>query len=395
MNVKYKKTKSKIDKYNKYIAKISNLITTCSSQIEIFLNLNEFLTEQFTLSFFTIYNFEDNFLKCLTKKIKKYFFIQSKIYFENDELNKILSLRKIIDEKDEDYDFLFKKMKLPADLFYIFIPVVYMDNFCGMIIAGRDKKFSEKEKKDIFLIGTIIAPIVFIGKNLDEKRHIEALMVITNAIVEKNNLDDTLKIIVNVVAEVMDYKICSIMLYDEEKQELVIKATQSLSQEYKLKPNLKIGQSLSGMAIKEKRPITTIDVTKDPHYRYPEIAKKEGLKSMLAVPMILKDKKIGVINVYTNIEHNFSQDEIKILTSVANLAAVAIYNAKLEEETIKTRNALEARKLIERAKGILMKLYNLSEEDAYTAMRKKAMDMCKPLKDIAEAIILSNEIKKK
>lgn len=212
---------------------------------------------------------------------------------------------------------------------------------------------------------------------------------------EKSNLEEILKIIVNIVADVMDYKICSVMLYDEEKQELAIKATQALSDEYRLKPNLKIGQSLSGRAIKEKRPISSIDVLKDPNYKYPEIAKRQGLKSMLAVPMIVKNKAMGVINVYTTTEHIFQEEEIKMLLSVANLAAVAIENAKLEEEALKIKDALETRKLIERAKGILMKLNNMTEEEAYTTMRKKAMDLCKPLKEIAEAILLTTEFNKK
>jgi len=185
------------------------------------------------------------------------------------------------------------------------------------------------------------------------------------------------------------------MLYDETRQELEIKATQSLSEEYRTKPNLKIGQSLSGRTIKEKRVISAVDVLKDPYYKYPEIARKEGLKSMLAIPMIFETKIIGVINVYTNSEHIFSEDEIKMLSTVANLAAVAIENAKLEEETIKAKDALETRKLIERAKGMLMKSNNMTEDEAYTTMRKKAMDLCKPLKEIAEAIILTAEIKKK
>jgi signal transduction protein with GAF and PtsI domain len=234
-----------------------------------------------------------------------------------------------------------------------------------------------------------------ISKNQDIQKQIEALMKISKTIVEKSSLEEILKIIVNIVADVMDYKICSVMLSNEEKQELEIKATQALSDEYRLKPNLKIGQSLSGKAIKEKKPVSSIDVVKDPDYKYPEIAKKQGLKSMLAVPMIVKNKAIGVINVYTTTEHIFSEEEIKMLSAVANLAAVAIENSKLEEETLKVKDALETRKLIERAKGILMKLNNMTEEEAYTTMRKKAMDMCKPLKEIAEAIILTMEMNKK
>ncbi len=134
---------------------------------------------------------------------------------------------------------------------------------------------------------------------------------------------------------------------------------------------------------------------KHPKYKYKEIAEKEGLKSMLAVPMMVKEKIIGVINVYTTNEHIFSDEEVKLLSSIADLAAIALENAQLEQEALKAKYALETRKVIERAKGILMKLNNISEEVAYTTMRKKAMDLCKPIKEIAEAIILAYEINTK
>lgn len=391
--------KSKEKEARELIEEIISLISSGSSVTDILVNSSERITNFFKLSFFNVYILENNVLNCLIKVLKQDYSFSQKVFLENDERNKILNLSKVISEKNELYDFLIQKFNLSKSIHYIFVPVINIGKFIGLIIAGRKNKFKSAEEKNISTIISILASTFSLSDDLVNKRktenHIEALMIISNAIVEKNNLNDMLKIIVNVVADVMDYKICSIMLYDEERQELKIGATQSLSHEYKSKPNLKIGQSLSGKAIKEKKPITTIDVVKDPLYKYPEIAKKEGLKSMLAVPMIVKNKIIGVINVYTQAEHIFTQDEIKMLTSVANLAAVAILNAQLEEEATKAKDALETRKLIERAKGILMKKNNLTEEEAYVTMRKKAMDLCKPLKEIAEAIILSVEINNK
>ena len=163
----------------------------------------------------------------------------------------------------------------------------------------------------------------------------------------------------------LNSKICSIMLLDEKGIELSIKATQSLSSEYKLKPNIKVENSLIGTVIKSKKPAIVYDVSKDEKYVYRDLAIKEGLTSMVAVPMIVKDKAIGVINVYTKQPHHFEDEEISVLQIVANQAAVAVENTKLMQEALKAREALETRKLIERAKGILMKMNNLSEDAAY------------------------------
>jgi len=145
----------------------------------------------------------------------------------------------------------------------------------------------------------------------------------------------------------------------------------------------------------EKKPITVLNVTKEPGFVFPDVAKKEGIASLLSVPMLIKDRAIGVINCYTKSEHNFQKEEIDILQAVANQAAVAIENTHLSQEIFAAREALEARKTIERAKGILMRELGVSEDEAYKKIHKKSMDLRKTMKEIAEAIILTSDLKKK
>ena len=225
-------------------------------------------------------------------------------------------------------------------------------------------------------------------------RQIESLAKISSAIVSNQYLNEILQLIVTISAEMMNSKICSIMLLNEEKQEMTIEATQSLSDLYIKKPNIKIGQSISGKALAQKEPISVLDVTKEKDYQFPAIAKKEGIVSMLSVPMLVKGKAIGVINSYVAYKHVFTDDEIKILQAVANQAAVAIENTKLMEEMLAARENLETRKLVDRAKGILMKENNIDEDKAYRIIHKKSMDTRRPMKEIAEAILMSHDIRK-
>ena len=143
-----------------------------------------------------------------------------------------------------------------------------------------------------------------------------------------------------------------------------------------------------------KKPIAIYDVRKEERYGFRDLAIKENLTSMLAVPMVVKNRAIGIINVYTKEPHHFTQEEIEVLQMVANQAAVAVENTKLMEEAIKAKDALETRKFIERAKGILMRLNNLSEESAHRMIHKKAMDTSRTMKEIAESIILMDEFRK-
>lgn len=224
---------------------------------------------------------------------------------------------------------------------------------------------------------------------------IKALSKISKAIASDYNLEDILRLIVSVTAEVMDSNICSLMLIDEKKNELVIRATQSMSEEYNRKPPLKIGEGIAGKVAKTNKPVAINDVTREKEYKHKDIAKKEGLCSLLCVPLAVKGKVIGVINCYTSQPHNFSETEISILFSIADQAAVAIENTELTAKSRVIQEELEARKIIERAKGILMKEEVLTEEQAYLKLRKYSMDNRKSMREVAEAIILSTEIKKK
>lgn len=155
------------------------------------------------------------------------------------------------------------------------------------------------------------------------------LSEISRTITSDMYLEEILQLIVAMTAESMNFKICSVMLLDESGEELVIKATQSKSRAYTKKPNVKLTESVAGRAVIERRPISIRDVRKTPGYQYPDIARKEGLCSLIALPLSVKSEIIGVLNCYTGAPHEFSEEEVSLLTALANQAAISIQNAKL------------------------------------------------------------------
>jgi len=225
------------------------------------------------------------------------------------------------------------------------------------------------------------------------KQIIGALAKIGEAITSDLYLEDVLKLIVSVTAEVMDSKICSLMLLDKSGEELVLKATQSVSQHYNKKPSIRSGEGIAGRVAQSGKPITVLDVRKDKRYINRDIAKKERLCSLLSVPLIFKRRTIGVLNCYTTQPHCFSKNEINVLKSIANQAAIVIENFRLVVESKVIKEELESRKVIERAKGILMKRENLGEQEAYNLIRSYSMDKRKTMKEVAEAIILTEGMK--
>lgn len=226
-------------------------------------------------------------------------------------------------------------------------------------------------------------------KKMSYKKQIETLSRISEAITSSLYLEDILRLIVTVTAEVMDSKICSLMLIDEKTMALEVKATQSVSETYNKKPSLKLGEGVAGKVAASGKFKVIDDVKQDPDYRNVGIAKKEGLCTLICVPLKVKDKVIGVLNLYTSKPHRFDKPEINIITAVANQAAIVIENTRLMVKSKVIQEELESRKLIERAKGILIKVQKISEEEAFHKIQRIAMNTRRTMREIAEAVILT------
>lgn len=224
-------------------------------------------------------------------------------------------------------------------------------------------------------------------------KQIEALSKVANLITSGLYLEELLRLIVHVTAEIMNSKISSLMLLDPNTKELVVRATQSISESYNKKPNIKLGEGIAGIVAKDNKPIYVLDVKDDKRYLNQDIAKKEGLCSLASVPLVVKGRVIGVLNCYTSKKHKFSKHELDLLTTLANQAAIAIENAELDLRARSAEEALTTRKLVERAKEILAQEANILPSEAYRLIQKQSMDTRKSMREIAEAIILAREIK--
>lgn len=226
-------------------------------------------------------------------------------------------------------------------------------------------------------------------------QYIKALMSISRAITSEMYLEDILKLIVMVTAKVTGVDICSLWLLDETVTPPMIrlKATQAIDPEYLVNRSLKLSEGVVGHVVSNKRPLIVSDVLEEPRFKEKEMARRLGLVSMLGVPLEVKEGRvIGVLNCFTAQPHNFSETEVNLIQTVANQAAVAILNTELMVKTTVIQEELETRKLVERAKEVLMKKRRKSAEEAFQWLRKRSMDMRKPLRQVAEAILLSEEL---
>ncbi len=289
---------------------------------------------------------------------------------------------------------------LPEDRYQAFVsvPIMAKKEVVG-VINVQHKRPKRYQPDEIMLLSTIANQV---GGAIENARlydqmqrkalQVETLSQVSETVASNRLIKDVLQLLVSMTAQMMNSKICSIMLLDEASGELRIAATQSLSEQYRRKPNLKIGQGISGRAVKDRRPIIVLDVLTDRDYMYPDMAKKEGLCSLVSVPMMVREKALGVINSYTSVPHVFTGEEVKLLQAIANQAAIAIEHTTLVEKSHEMQEALAVRKIMERAKGYLMRSKKLTEEEAFKLIQRQSMDFRKSMREIAEAVLLAGEL---
>jgi len=226
-------------------------------------------------------------------------------------------------------------------------------------------------------------------------RYIKALKDISQAITSDLYLEELLKLIVMVTAKVTGVEICSLWLVDDTETPMKIrmKASQTIDPVYIKDRALNLNEGVVGWVVTHKRPFITEDVLGESIFKEKDMAQALGLVSMASVPLLVKGEQvIGVLNCFTAVPHKFAPTEVNLIQTVANQAAVAILNTELMVKTRVIQEELEARKLIERAKDILMRRRNKTGDDAYQWIRKRSMDTRQSMRRVAEAIILAEEL---
>jgi uroporphyrinogen-III synthase len=218
------------------------------------------------------------------------------------------------------------------------------------------------------------------------------LREITRAISAAWSLDQILALMTRKTARVMDVDSCSIYLLDEQDEYLVLKATTGLAAESVGHARLKLGEGLTGHAAKTGKAIAVSHAAQDARFKYLPETKESTFQSLLAVPLIARGKVIGAINVQTREGREYAPDEIELLSIIADVAAGELEKALLYEEIGGLKEALETRKLVERAKGILMKRHRIEEQDAFARIQHQARTSRKSMREVAEAIILAEAV---
>jgi signal transduction protein with GAF and PtsI domain len=236
-----------------------------------------------------------------------------------------------------------------------------------------------------------------------ESNHVALLHRISNIVTSKLSLDEMLGEVIGLTSLVTGCDACLVYLIEEESGEIVLRASQVPHAADVGTLRIAMGEGITGW-VAENRSVVALpsNASSDHRFkRFPALI-EDTYEAFLSVPLVNKGAVIGVLNVHHRDEHVHATDEIALLTFVGEQMGAAISqadlvqeNARLQEEALRAKRQLEDRKIIERAKGLIQTRHGLSEEEAYLRMRNEARRLRRTLRDLAEAIIVAEELARK
>ncbi|MDP3970119.1 MAG: ANTAR domain-containing protein [bacterium] len=220
---------------------------------------------------------------------------------------------------------------------------------------------------------------------------LKILHQITDTISYNLNLDEVLKEVVSIVSDTMKADSCLIYLTSDHS--IILKASKIPHPNMINSVIMHLDEGITGWVAKHRK---TVIIEKEAYLdnRFKTVSRlsEDKWESFVSVPIIHQDKLVGVINIQNKKSKKYQKDQIKLLSTIASQVGGAISNAQLISETRVLKEALKTRKVVEKAKGLLMKSNNISENEAYEMIRRKSMNSKKTMKEIAEAIILTLNI---
>jgi len=187
----------------------------------------------------------------------------------------------------------------------------------------------------------------------------------------------------------------SCFVYVRECDELVLRASKNAHDEVVDRLKLRVGQGITGWVAEHREPVAVSqNAARDPRFQLFHELPEDSYEAFLSVPILSRGRVVGVINLQHRQPHTYTPRQIRLISMIGFLVGAEIEVARLEGENSHLLQQLETRKLLERAKGILQRDLGLDEEQAYLALQRQARQKRKTLKEIAEAVVLGEEIRR-
>ena len=227
----------------------------------------------------------------------------------------------------------------------------------------------------------------------EEDSHIDLLHQVGSSMAAANSFHEVLSRIIDMVTDTIRCDSC--FIYVLEKTNLVLRASKNPHNDVVDQLEMPVGQGLTGWVAQHR---TTVAIPakawEDPRFYKFQNLPEDRYEAFLAVPILSRGQLVGVINLQHRDPRNYSKREIRLITMIGHLVGAAIELSQVEDEKLQLLDQLETRKVMERAKGLLQRELNVDEESAYLLLQKESRQKRRPLREIAEAVILTKDLRR-
>ncbi len=225
-----------------------------------------------------------------------------------------------------------------------------------------------------------------------EDSHVDVLHTTVSRIAAADGFHQALDRVLDFAVALVKCDSCFIYVLSGE--DLILRASKNPHHELLDRLKLRIGQGITGWVAEHREPVAVSKgAFKDPRFQRFNELPEDRYEAFLSVPLFSRGRLVGVMNLQHRESHVFTDRDISLLSTVGSLAGAEIELARLETENSDLSQQLETRKLVERAKGILQRDLGLTEEQAYLSIQRQSRQKRKTMKEIAEAIVLSEEVR--
>jgi uroporphyrinogen-III synthase len=232
-----------------------------------------------------------------------------------------------------------------------------------------------------------------LAAELDNQKDLGFLHEIGTRIAAADPTRNVLELVVEFVTSVVNCDSC--FVYVMEGTDLILRASKNPHEGVVDRLKLRTGQGITGWVAEHKKPVAlTTNASLDPRFQFFDELPEDRYEAILAVPVLCRDKLVGVINVQHRESHHYSRRDIQLVSTIGFLIGPEIEMARVEAEHSRFLELSEARKLVDNAIQILQRDMGASHEDAQTILRRYSRQSGRSMKEVAEAILLSEEIKR-
>ncbi len=226
------------------------------------------------------------------------------------------------------------------------VPLRVGDAVRGVINVDSDRAdaFTDKDQSLLQDLASLAAPAIantwLYEQSRQKARLLESLVRVGQIINSTLSLDDALEVITREARTLLGAKMISLMMLDETREWLDLRAHVGAGAAYVGKGRLGVSESFIGIVLRRKKPMQLEDVQGSGRYQNASLARREGLVSLLSVPLLYGGRAIGTLNLYTGEPHTFSDEEVRVLTTYAELSALALEKARLYDRIVSVEEEL-------------------------------------------------------